>query len=103
MNYFIQNKAICIISFTQISTQITVIDDYVFPEWTNQVGHTMTASLMLGIVLWPIYAIIDALFFKRRSFKSLFTPDFEAFRPSKECDRLTVAISRVSLDKLELF
>jgi hypothetical protein len=54
----------------------------------------MTASLLLGIALWPIYAIIDAMFFKKRSFQSLFTPDFEAFQPMKEKDKLTVAISR---------
>ena len=54
----------------------------------------MTASLMLGIVLWPIYAIIDAKLFKKRSFKSLFIPDFEAFQPMKDCDKKTVDISR---------
>ncbi len=83
---------ITVITITQVSRQ--QVGDYLFPEWTLILGQMMTVSLLLGILCWPIYAIIDAKYYKKRSFKSLFTPDFEAFMPVKECDRLTVDISR---------
>jgi hypothetical protein len=83
---------ITVITFTQVQRQ--QVGDYVFPEWTLVLGQMMTASLLLGIVGWPVYAYVDARWFKERSLKSLFTPDLEAFMPIKECDRLTVAISR---------
>ena len=80
------------VSLTQIATQ--TLGDYVFPFWTLVLGQTMTCSVLLGIILWPIYAIIDARFFKKRSFKSLFVPDFEAFQPKNEASKLIVANSR---------
>jgi SNF family Na+-dependent transporter len=42
------------------------LGDYLFPDWTFAVGQIMTSSICLGIVLWPIYAIIDAKYFKKR-------------------------------------
>lgn len=83
---------IVIVTFTQIKPQ--TLGDYTFPPWTMALGQMMTASVMLGILLWPIYAIVDARLWKKRSFKSLFTPDFEAFVPSKEGDKLAVSIAR---------
>lgn len=80
------------VSFTQIERQ--TLGDYTFPYWTLVLGQMMTASLMLGIVLWPIYAIVDAKFFKRRPIRSLFQPDFEAFVPMREKNKLEVDIAR---------
>lgn len=83
---------IVIVTFTQIQTQ--TLGDYVFPPWTLAIGQMMTASVMLGIVLWPIYAILDAKFWKKRSFKSLFTPDFVAFVPAKDENKMASSIAR---------
>ena len=55
---------VVVVTFTQISQQ--TLGDYTFPYWTLVVGQMMTASLLLGIFLWPIYAIIDAKYFKKR-------------------------------------
>lgn len=83
---------IVIVSFTQIEVQ--TLGDYTFPYWTLVLGQMMTAAALLGIVLWPIYAIIDAKFYKKRPLKSLFTPDFEAFVPMREKNKLEVDIAR---------
>jgi len=54
---------------------------------------------MFGILVWPVYAIVDARFYKKRSFKSLFVPDFEAFSPMSDAAKLIVAISRSQEEK----
>jgi len=59
----------------------------------------MTASIIIGILVWPVYAIVDARFYKNRSFKSLFVPDFEAFSPMSDTTKLIVAISRSQEEK----
>lgn len=82
-----------VVSFTQIERQ-TLGDYYTFPEWTLPFGQSMTVSVCLGILFWPIYAIIDAKYFKKRSFKSLFLPDFEAFMPEREVDKRAVMLAR---------
>lgn len=83
-----------IVGITFYQTGVQSLGDYVFPYWTLVLGQLMTASVMLGIVCWPVYAIIDAKYFKKRSFKSLFTPDYEAYTPKNPEDKLAVSIAR---------
>lgn len=83
---------IIVVTFTQIKVQ--TLGDYEFPLWTLALGQMMTASVLLGIICWPIYAVIDAKFWNKRTMMSLVTPDFEAFQPKNESDKLAVAIAR---------
>ena len=53
------------------------LDDYVYPEWANIIGHLMTISILSGTIGWAGYMIIDALFINKRSLKTLFTPEEE--------------------------
>ena len=42
------------------------LDNYVFPAWTLVVGQMITGSIMLGLIGWAIYTVVDALFFHPR-------------------------------------
>ncbi|CAF0766331.1 unnamed protein product [Brachionus calyciflorus] len=50
-------------------------DGYVFPYWSNVIGHLMTASILSGTVGWVIYSLLDAVFISKKSLKSLFQPE----------------------------
>ena len=44
------------------------LNGYSFPYWTHIVGHLISASTLLGIFLWAIYALIDVLFIHKKVF-----------------------------------
>ena len=46
---------------TLINTTNITVGDYVFPYWTFVIGQMLTASIMLGIVAYAVYAIVHAL------------------------------------------
>ncbi len=92
VDIFLLFQVIFVISLTQITEQ--TLGDYKFPYWAFIFGQLLTASIMLGIFLWPVYALVDAKFYKKRSLKSLFLPDFEAFKPASDSAKLIVANSR---------
>jgi hypothetical protein len=50
-------------------------DDYVFPDWANVIGWLMTAAVLMGMIGWAIYCLIDITFINPRSIKTLFQPE----------------------------
>lgn len=38
---------------------------YKFPYWTYVLGNFISASTLLGIVIWPIYLVINNIFIKK--------------------------------------
>ena len=42
------------------------IGDYTFPDWTLVTGKLITSSALVGIIVWIIYAILDALFIDKK-------------------------------------
>lgn len=84
--------ALCIIQLTK--QEKIVVGDYAFPDWTHVIGELLSASMYAGIVIWAIYAIIDALFINKKPFLSLFKPDFENYVPDLPENQRLVRISR---------
>jgi hypothetical protein len=52
------------------------------------------------ILIFSLYNLLNFISFSPQSFKSLFTPDFDAFVPLKEADKQTVAISRAGITEI---
>ena len=65
--------------------------DYKFPAWTLTLGYIISASTLLGVVIWPIYMLVDALFINKRPLRTLLEPS-ERWRPLKMEDQIKVDI-----------
>lgn len=79
---------------TLVNATKIVVGDYEFPDWTHVIGMLLSASMYSGVVFYAIYAIINALFFNKKPFLSLFKPDFENYIPDKTDNQRLVRIAR---------
>jgi hypothetical protein len=71
----IKIKFFLILNSIQVVTVVTFVrlkkievGDYIFPDWTLILGELMTASVLLGIIGWAVYAIFDSIFINKRVF-----------------------------------
>lgn len=81
--------------FSIIKYKPLQVDDYIYPEWANLIGHLMTISILSGTIGWAIYMIVDALFINKRSLKTLFTPEEEWGPLLPENRRLAVHLNNL--------
>lgn len=56
---------------------------YLFPVWTEVIGNMLSASSLLGIFGWMIYAFVNARYFTKKPLKTLIQRD-KAWRPLLE-------------------
>lgn len=64
----------------------------------NVIGWLMTASILLGIILWALFCVFDALFIHKRELKTLFKPSINWGPLLPKNKRLAT-----HLDNLELY
>ncbi len=93
-------KVLVAINFPNISK--IKLEDYEFPDWTHIFGEIITVSILVGQAITFVWIIVDQIFFKKKTFLSLFKPDFENYHPLKTRNHLKVSIARglVSQDSL---
>lgn len=80
------------VQFTPLKT-----DDYVFPLWANIIGWVITASVLMGMVTWWTYCLIDVFFINKRPLKTLFQPT-EKWGPLRVADKIR-AVHLPNLEK----
>jgi hypothetical protein len=55
-----------LVIFIFIDQKPISLNGYEFPFWTHVFGNLMSASVLLGIIGWAIYATIDAAFIHKK-------------------------------------
>jgi hypothetical protein len=55
-----------LVVFIFIDQKPIELNGYNFPLWTHILGNCMSASVLVGIIGWAIYAIIDVLFIHKK-------------------------------------
>ena len=52
--------------FTLINFKQLELNGYAFPNWSLIVGNIISLSTLSGIIIWALFAVIDALFINKR-------------------------------------
>lgn len=93
----------CIVLFALTFTNIgpLVLDNFEFPQWSLALGLFMTSSIIIGNVIWMLFEIFDTVFIKRKTLRTLISPDFEAYQPLLEENKIKVRAARGLEEELE--
>jgi len=67
-----------------LSTEPLLLGNYVFPHWTFIAGVAFTAFPLIGLFGWMFYEIYYTICVKKQGLYSLIKPDFEAYQPKLE-------------------
>jgi hypothetical protein len=77
--------ALIIISFVQYKP--LVVDDYIYPIWSNVLGWMLSVATLSTTVGWVIYSLVNTLCIRKKSIKTLFKPSSK-WGPMRTQDKL---------------
>lgn len=84
--------AVAIIALTKLKN--IEVGTYVYPDWTLYLGQIMQFTIIIVFIGGGLYAILDALFIRKKDVISLFKPDFESYIPKLPENQKIVRIAR---------
>lgn len=86
---------IILVIFSWIQYKPLQTDNYIFPYWANLIGWFLTVSVIAATIGWALYSIINVVFFKGGSIKSLFRPQADWGPLRVEHKRLAVHLENL--------
>ncbi len=89
-----------VVTMSIASNSGLVVGGYVFPLWSKYLGTFITLLPIIGFLLQMIYEIVDTLKVKGEPVLSLFQPDFEAYQPLLEKNKICVKNARAKVQAL---